>query len=120
MTRYVESGSTKSNDAALHSYHRRSRTVVYAHLRKDVLHMALNRLFTDCQSRSDFLVAESFGDQSQHFDLSGGELGLRQTVGECARNFRRNRAPSRVDGADRADKLFVRRVLGEKCYRAGL
>jgi len=82
--------------------------------------MALNGLFTDRKRCSDFFVAESLGNQSQNLDLTSGELGLRQTVGELAREFRRNRTAPRVHIPYSVDKLFVRRLLGQKRHCAGL
>jgi len=82
--------------------------------------MALNSLFADRKSCSNFLVAESLSDQSENFDFASGERGLRQAVGELAGNFRRDRASPRVHIADRFDKLLVGRLLRQKCYCSGL
>jgi hypothetical protein len=78
----------------------RPGAIVHSHFRQDVLHVVLNRLFTDAKRCTDLFVAEAIGDQGQHLDFAPSELGLRQAVGELPGDFGRDRASPCVDVAD--------------------
>ncbi len=61
------------NDAALRCYDSRLCSIVYIELHKNLLYVALDRLFADMENAGDLLVAQAVCQQFEYLGLALGQ-----------------------------------------------
>jgi len=105
-------------DAAAQANHHRVRAIVCVQLRKNVLQVAVDSVFTDGEAVRDFLIPVSGCHELKHLRFARRETAVGEMLRESRRESGGDASLSAVDQADLLHDLAAFHTLQKVTLRA--